>query len=135
MASRAIMSHQSSKKHIEPVKLKKTTTKIFMSLNEQPSKSSDSNIGKSSEEHDSSTKNKAHEQLTHIGAETVSKAEILWALECAKHGLSLRAFDGMPELIQVMFPNTDIPGKMSLGRDKLRCILKIWTTSRNHEAA
>ena len=52
--------------------------------------------------------------------ENTLNAEIVWCLNVVKSHHSFRSFDSLKNLFKVMFPNSAIAGKFSLGKDKPR---------------
>ena len=52
--------------------------------------------------------------------ENTLNAEIVWCLNVVKSYHSFRSFDSLKNLFKVMFPNSAIAGKFSLGKDKPR---------------
>ena len=55
--------------------------------------------------------------------ENTLNTEIIWCLNVVKSHHSFRSCDSLKNLFKVMFSDSTIPGKFSLGKDKVRYII------------
>ena len=55
--------------------------------------------------------------------ENTLNAEIIWCLNLVKSHHSFRSCDSLKSLFKVMFPDSAIPDKFSLGKDKARYMI------------
>ena len=58
-----------------------------------------------------------------VSDENTLNAEIIWCLNVVKSHHNFRSFDSLKSLFKVVFPDSAIPGKLSLGKDKARYMI------------
>ena len=128
--SNALDSHQKGQKHQELEKARKTNSmKLF--LPPQSSKSSNVNQKEGPLSPQSSLKSAkvgpAEVQEGPLSSfvldENTLNTEIIWCLNVVKSHHSFRSCDSLKNLFKVMFPDSAIPGKFSLGKDKVRYMI------------
>ena len=119
----ALDSHRKGKKHQELEKAR-TSNSIELFLNK--SKTSNQNDGSSSSQL-SSTSEKVGPKEPQTGQismyivdENTLNAEIIWCLNVVKSHHSFRSCAPLKNIFKVMFPDSRIPEKFTLGKDKIR---------------
>ena len=124
--SNALDFHQNGQKHQEFEETRKTNSmKLFLSS--QFSKSSNVNQKEGPLSHQSSLKSArvgpSEVQEGPLSSFVLDKntlnAETVWRLNVVKSHQSLRSYDLLKKLFKVIFPDSAIPDKFSLGKDKV----------------
>ena len=128
--SNALDSDQKGQKHQELEKARKTNAmKVFFSP--QSSKSSNVNKKEGPLSPQSSLKSAKVGQAqvqegplsSFVFVENILNAGIVWCLNVVKFCHSFRSCDSLKNLFKVMFPDSAIPDKFSLGKDKARYMI------------
>ena len=128
--SNALDSHQKGQKHQEFEETRKTNSmKLFLSS--QSSKSSNVNQKEGPLSHQSSLKSarvgpsevQEGPLSTFVLDKNTLNAETVWCLNVVKSHHSLRSYDSLKNLFKVIFPDSAIPDKFSLGKDKVRYMI------------
>ena len=128
--SNALDSHQKGQKHQEFEETRKTNSmKLFLSS--QSSKSSNVNQKEGPLSHQSSLKSARVGPLevqegplsTFVLDKNTLNAETVWCLNVVKSHHSLRSYDSLKNLFKVIFPDSAIPDKFSLGKSKVRYMI------------
>ena len=128
--SNALDSHQKGQKHQEFEETRKTNSmKLFLSS--QSSKSSNVNQKEGPLSHQSSLKSarvgpsevQEGPLSTFVLDKNTLNAETVWCLNVVKSHHSLRSYDSLKNLFKVIFPDSAIPEKFSLGKDKVRYMI------------
>ena len=128
--SNALDSHQKGQKHQEFEETRKTNSmKLFLSS--QFSKSSNVNQKEGPLSHQSSLKSarvgpsevQEGPLSTFVLDKNTLNAETVWCLNVVKSHHSLRSYDSLKNLFKVIFPDSAIPDKFSLGKDKVRYMI------------
>ena len=128
--SNALDSHQKGQKHQEFEETRKTNSmKLFLSS--QSSKSFNVNQKEGPLSHQSSLKSarvgpsevQEGPLSTFVLDKNTLNAEAVWCLNVVKSHHSLRSYDSLKNLFKVIFPDSAIPEKFSLGKDKVRYMI------------
>lgn len=125
MGRRALISHASYKKHKSAVESLAKNAKLF-SDSSKPLKTEAAN-GESQEALQESQvtdePRKNQSILKFIGKEEVLKAEILWALKLVASHSSYNSFKDAAEIFKLMFPDSEISKKVTLGSSKMAYVI------------
>ena len=128
--SNALDSHQKGQKHQEFEETRKTNSmKLFLSS--QSSKPSNVNQKEGPLSHQSSLKSarvgpsevQEGPLSTFVLDKNTLNAEAVCCLNVVKSHHSLRSYDSLKNLFKVIFPDSAIPEKFSLGKDKVRYMI------------
>ena len=121
--------HQKGQKHQEFEKARKTNaTRLFLS----PQSSKSSNVNQKERPFPSQSSLKSAKVgperqggslSSFVSYENTLNAEIIWCLNVVKSHHSFRSCNSLKNLFKVMFPDSAIPDKFFLGKDKVRYMI------------
>jgi hypothetical protein len=142
MGIQAVHSHAKSKKHLDATNAAKKSVDLktlFKLPNDAPSAVKPLSVCTSSAtgssksaitvESSSSSGSRYTGELSsaspsaYVMREDAQRAEILWCLHLVKQGLSYNSCSTISELFPIMFPDSPIASKFSMGRDKAAYIV------------
>ena len=120
----ALDSHKKGQKHQELEKARKTNAMGLFVSSQSSTSAKEGPLSPQSTSNSSEVRSTEQKQLSSfIIDENTLNAEILWCLNVVKSHHTFRSCDPLKNLFKVMFPDSAVPEKFSLGKDKARYMI------------